>query len=403
MQSTDKAPEYTDDQKVWFEAYEALTEELIKEGSPETQILSPELIEKAQAIGASVMYFDVLCADEADGPEKLALVLDERIATTALGKDSGFDSSHRPYGGLPVFLDRDTMELAWDLGLGEFLLNADGDVHRTQKDVIEVPLRRSAIEGIGAHVQQLAEETVGKIKRQVGEFDVSPIIREIPFGVMCGLLDIEPESEEAKELLELAPEVTNFDGNPLALIRTREIISTIVGEKKIEETGEDAIIMKAVLEAKNNDKIDEKQTQELFVQIFLAGLESTEALLTNAFIEHVTGVEQNAATVPRVRRTANRDVVLVDANGVEWSFKNDGAVLIDLYAIDTASTEADESRPLNFGRGNHACPGENLAAIQLHLLKQALQGLEPTDYSLEEAVAGNSGLSANYQRVVVRK
>ena len=391
----------TPDQANWLKAYAKLRGDFIADGLPSNHSYPTGLAESAGVIGASVIYLP----DPNSPNDEIALVLDPALASAVIRNSEQFNSHTKPYGGLPVIMNPDLMGFAWDMGLDGYLLNSDGEKHREQRDAIEDPLLRSALELYQESITNLAEEVVAEIGAQKETFEVGQIIRKVPFGTMCMLLDLNPDSEEAKELLDLVPDITNFDGNPLALMRSRDIISKFIGSKieNPDSISEEATVLSAILSARNKEgsSITDDDVKSLFVQIFLAGMESTEALLTKAFIEHITGTATSGATVPRIGRTAISNVELTDTRGSAWSFNEGQRVFVDLRAVDHLAKDSNST--LNFGRGDHHCPGRNLALIQKRAFIDALNkyNLDWRGWSIYKKEPGMSGLSTNYSKVMV--
>lgn len=389
----------TPDQANWLEAYVELRGDFTAAGSPENPVPAPGLYERAAKIGASVIVFPDYTTER-----DMSLVLDPELAAAIMRRPEReeeliFRSDRKPLGSLPVFMDPKIAELAWTLGLSKYLLNMDGEDHREQKDLLRAPLLKSMLSQDAPYVAKLCSEAAKELSQQGGEFDVLPIVRKIPFNMVCRVLALDPESEQAKELLDLVPDVTDFDGNPGALISTTQKITEhtqrIIKDRSLVPEG--SVVMESILGAVDKGMVTEDQASQLLVQIFLAGVESTEALLANIFIEKISGEQQSSATVPRIGRIAAKDVTLRDAKGLEWSFKAGERVMVDLRGIYHV-TQDDE---LNFGRGAHACPGKNLAKLIAHSFREALDNIDHSKFSIFEVKPGRSNLSDNYDEVLV--
>ncbi len=230
---------------------------------------------------------------------------------------------------------------------------------------------------------------------------VRNLASELPLQVICELLGV-PESDRAW-VLETGDRIIGRDDPELAASADE------AGDASVElgtygfrlaterKDGEGADLISALLNARADDRLDEVEFAGLFVQIIVAGNETTRTLLAGgllALVEHPEAwsalaadpgglplaVEEMLRWVTPVhyfRRTATRDTTLRgkriregDRVALQYSSANfDEAVFQEPTRFDV---RRQPNPHLAFGWGEHFCLGAKLARLEARVFFEEL-------------------------------
>jgi cytochrome P450 len=270
-------------------------------------------------------------------------------------------------------------------------LMSDGELHRTQREVVGRPLTPKALADLQPEVQALANELVARVVTQ-GSFDaVTELAQPIPTTWVPDLLGWP--SEARKHLLDWAN--ASFDSlgplNDRGIAAGGQLAEMFKFAKEIAERGglPKGSFAANVLDAAVKGEITKEQCPVLLTGYLAPSLDTTISAIGNAVWLFATNPDQwdllreNPARVKNAFNEAIRlespiscfsrvATVAAELGGVEVP---EGARMLVMYAsanrderrwdrADEFDITREVSSHLGFGHGVHACAGMGLARME---------------------------------------
>lgn len=286
------------------------------------------------------------------------------------------------------------------------LLNMDPPEHNLYRRLVLDSFTPRMVAGLESRIRDRARSVI-ETALDKGEVDfVRDLTTILPVNVMCELMGV-PEADRAQiadwnaQLIGFDdPELGNTPEDALGAGAGLFTYGMELAKERVGGTGTDlvTILSNATLDG---GAIDEVQFHGLFVQMIVAGSETTQTLLTggmNALFEHseqLRRLRDNPALIPgaveemlrwvtpihHFRRTATRDTELGGARiakgdaVVMWyvSANRDEDAFADPEVFDITRSDAD--RQLAFGHGTHFCLGAHLGRLEAKIFFEELFSL----------------------------
>ena len=303
-------------------------------------------------------------------------------------------SSYTASGQLATALQQQRRE--FPLGEAPTVLNSDPPVHTRLRTLLNRAFTPRAIEGLRAHIEEIAASLLAGADRAGGRFDaVTGFAQPLPIIVIAELLGVPPgDRDQLKEWSTAIANTTNVLNTEGALAAARqatvELIAYMDEVVAQRRTAPGADIMTALVQAEEGgDRLSHDELLAFSILLLLAGHETTTNLIGNGLLALTEHPEQAArlradpdllpsaveeflrydssvqGAVRFARQTAEVGGRTIEQGStlllLVGAANRDPAQFPDPDALDVARSP---NRHLAFGRGIHFCLGAPLARLE---------------------------------------
>ncbi len=311
-------------------------------------------------------------------------------------------SSYTASGQLATALQQQRRE--FPLGEAPTVLNSDPPVHTRLRTLLNRAFTPRAIEGLRAHIEEIAASLLAGADRAGGRFDaVTGFAQPLPIIVIAELLGVPPgDRDQLKEWSTAIANTTNVLNTEGALEAARqatvELIAYMDEVVAQRRTAPGADIMTALVQAEEGgDRLSHDELLAFSILLLLAGHETTTNLIGNGLLALTEHPEQAArlradpdllpsaveeflrydssvqGAVRFARQTAEVGGRTIEQGStlllLVGAANRDPAQFPDPDALDVARSP---NRHLAFGRGIHFCLGAPLARLEGDVAFRAL-------------------------------
>lgn len=275
---------------------------------------------------------------------------------------------------------------------GDFIpLSLDPPEHRPYRKVLNDKLYGSAIHPLEPKVRKLTIELIESFLAK-GHCDfVAEFAEQLPLRVFMQLVDLPVE--HLPKLKHLADQFTRPDGSMTPAEATeafKAYVHPIIEARKA--SGGDDLLTHIATSEVNGRPMTESESARLAIQVLVGGLDTVVNFMsfTMSMLAKAPDIQARLATDPETHHAAineclrrlplvssAREVVAdIEVDGVHLA-KGDMIVApTELYALNSAMNDDPLKYDLNrtvrnhmaFGSGNHTCPGQFLARMEMKVL-----------------------------------
>ncbi|WP_160737880.1 cytochrome P450 [Altericroceibacterium indicum] len=305
-------------------------------------------------------------------------------------------------------------------------LSLDPPVHRPYRKVLNDKLYGSAIKPLEPKVRKLTAELIeGFVANGRCEF-VHEFAEQLPLRVFMELVDLPVE--HLPRLKHLADQFTRPDGSMTPAEATasfKAYLKPILDERR-NSSRED--LLTHITQSKVNDRpMTEDEAARLASQVLVGGLDTVVNFMsfTMSTLAQAPEIQARIATDPTCHHAAineclRRMPLVSSARELVADTEVDGVTLrkgdmviapTELYALNDAINDNPMAFDLDrkvrnhmvFGNGNHTCPGQFLARMEMKVLLEEWFARIPS-FELEpgQTIRHNGGIVGGCQPFVLR-
>ena len=311
-------------------------------------------------------------------------------------------SSYTASGQLATALQQQRRE--FPLGEAPTVLNSDPPVHTRLRTLLNRAFTPRAIEGLRAHIEEIAASLLAGADRAGGRFDaVTGFAQPLPIIVIAELLGVPPgDRDQLKEWSTAIANTTNVLNTEGALAAARqatvELIAYMDEVVAQRRAAPGADIMTALVQAEEGgERLSHDELLAFSILLLLAGHETTTNLIGNGLLALTEHPEQAARlrAEPALLPSAVEEFLRYDSSvqgAVRFARQTaevggrtieQGSTLLLLVGAanrdpaqfpdpDTLDVARSPNRHLAFGRGIHFCLGAPLARLEGDVAFRAL-------------------------------